>query len=242
MRTDEQSSVPADGSRTPREHLETPIAGFGAEDSRYTPFNPAYLLELQHRERVLLDELKRVGVTTLKETRILDVGCGFGTGLLMWVLMGANPAKLYGLDLSRDRLEIARCLHPSFELKEGNATALPWPSNSFDLVSQFTTFSSIVDPIARKRAAAEVARVLRDDGHIVWYDFWINPLNKNVRPIRPPQVRALFPGFHGRFRRVTLAPPVARRVADRSWFLAAVLRELPFLQTHYLAVLSRHSN
>src|ERR1700737_9183 len=145
--------------------------GVSAISSRYTRFNPAYLLEVHQRERTLLQELKRVGVTTLEDMRILDIGCGSGTGLLTWALIGAHPAHLHGIDLNAGRIDEARRLYPTFDLKVGNATALPWPSNYFHLVSQFTTFSSILDPEVRREASREVARVLRSDGHFLWYDF-----------------------------------------------------------------------
>jgi ubiquinone/menaquinone biosynthesis C-methylase UbiE len=121
----------------------------------------------------------------------------------------------------------------------GNAADLPWPDASFDIVSQFTTFTSILAASDRERAAEEVHRVLRPDGTLVWYDFWVNPTNKNTRPISAAGVRRLFPGFVGTIRRLTLAPPIARRIAPRSLLLASLLQELSPFQTHLLGVLKK---
>src|SRR3989442_228222 len=91
-----------------------------AISSRYTRFHPAHLLEVHQREVRLLRELKRVGVNSLEDMRILDIGCGSGTGLLAWALIGARPANIYGLDLDAARIDQARSINPAFELKPGN--------------------------------------------------------------------------------------------------------------------------
>ena len=85
--------------------------------------------------------------------------------------------------------------------------------------------------------AAEMRRVLRPGGLIVWYDFWTNPTNPQVRGIRPDEVRRLFPGCRCQFRRVTLAPPLARRLVRLSWTSALLLEKLRLLNTHDLAII-----
>jgi hypothetical protein len=72
---------------------------------------------------------------------------------------------------------------------------------------------------------------------ILWYDFWLNPTNKQTRGIRPPEIRRLFPGCGFEFHRITLAPPLARRIVPISWLLAALLEKLKLLNTHYLVAI-----
>jgi SAM-dependent methyltransferase len=158
------------------------------------------------------------------------------------MLMGALPEDLHGIDLLPDRVAAARRLNPAIDVVQGTAMALPWPDASFDLVSQFTTFTSILEPRARAAAASEIMRVLRPSGHILWYDFWLNPTNPHTRGIPPTEIKSLFPGFSGRFRRLTLAPPLARFVAPRSHLVAGLLQEVRPLQSHYLALLSAARN
>jgi hypothetical protein len=82
--------------------------------------------------------------------------------------------------------------------------------------------------------------VLRPDGAILWYDLRVdNPRNPNVRGVRGAEIRALFPDFRLRLRRVTLAPPHARRLVPRSWLLAGLLERFVVLNTHYLGLLRR---
>lgn len=46
----------------------------------YSFFNSASLFMVQRREVELLKSLKRLGITSLADTKILDVGCGTGGG------------------------------------------------------------------------------------------------------------------------------------------------------------------
>ena len=76
---------------------------------------------------------------------------------------------------------------------------------------------------------------LKPGGGVLWYDFtYNNPNNPDVRGMPVRRVHELFP--HGRFivRRVTLAPPISRRVCRIHPALYAVLNALPILRTHVL--------
>jgi hypothetical protein len=53
------------------------------------------------------------------------------------------------------------------------------------------------------------------------------------------ELRRLFPGFEARLRRVTLAPPLARRIVPRARTLAAALAAARMLDTHYLGTLRK---
>jgi hypothetical protein len=72
----------------------------------------------------------------------------------------------------------------------------------------------------------------------VSYDFRINPLNPDTRGLGRRELRALFPGHGIEARTVTLAPPIARLVAPRSYGLAAALQALMPLRTHLLAFIT----
>jgi ubiquinone/menaquinone biosynthesis C-methylase UbiE len=70
--------------------------------------------------------------------------------LLEFLQWGADPAALYGIDLSAEHIEYARRCIPQADLRVGGASELPWPDKSFDLLSQFTVFTSILDPVKRR--------------------------------------------------------------------------------------------
>jgi SAM-dependent methyltransferase len=146
---------------------------------------------------------------------------------------------LFGIDLLSERLEKAYHLSPNLHFVCASADNLPCPNEFFDLVMQFTVFTSILDNDMRKRVAEEMLRVLKPKGLIIWYDFWINPINPDVRPIKHHEIAHLFPDCRLDSQRVTLAPPIARRLARLSWLACHLLGKIPWLQTHYLVAITK---
>lgn len=208
-------------------------------DDRYSLTDPANLYLFQRRERQLLALLRRHGLTPLRGRRILDIGCGTGEVLNDFVQYGAEPALLAGIDLLEERIEAARRRNPGIAFSVGNAEALPYPDGSFDLALQFTLLSSVLDPEARRRIAQEALRVLRPGGAVLWYDFVWNPTNPDVRGLGRREVAALYPGCRIHAQRVTLAPPISRRLARLSWTCCRLLETLPFLRTHELMLIRK---
>jgi SAM-dependent methyltransferase len=188
---------------------------------QYRAERPENLLALHNLERVLLTELAARLHIRLRNAQVLDVGCGGGGWLTRLASHGLPPASAHGVDLRPDAIERAKSYLPSADVRVGNAAALPFPDESMDLVAQFTMLSSVEDP-----------------GVIVSYDFWIHPRNPNTRGITKRELVALFDGHHIDARSVTLAPPIARRVAPRSYHLALALQAVPPLRTHRLAFIS----
>ena len=74
-----------------------------------------------------------------------------------------------------------------------------------------------------------------------WYDFWLNPTNPQTRGIRPAEIRRLFPNCRYEFHKITLAPPIARRVVPISWMLALFLESLKIFNSHYLVAIRPQS-
>lgn len=206
---------------------------------RYSLFQPGSLFRIQHFERDVLAALASHRRTELSRYRVLDVGCGDGGFLRRLVSWGAEPVNLSGVDLLAERVATARRIAPCLDVRQADASALPFPDASFDLVFQLTVFSSILDPAMRRQVADEMARVLKPGGLVVSYDFRVARDRQNTRPLRAAELRVLFPGFTLDTRRVTLIPPLARALAGRSWLLCELLEAVPVLRTHELVVLSK---
>lgn len=184
--------------------------------------------------------LERRGLLPLEGRKIADIGCGTGNWLLEFVQWGANPEDLFGIDLNSSRIEHARQRLPRAVLETGDASVLPLADNSVDLACQFTAFSSVLDNRMKRAMAAEMVRVLRRDGAILWYDLRLgNPANSAVKAIGLDELHGLFPRCRFDVERVTLAPPLARAVVPRSWILASILQRIPALCSHYLVLIGK---
>ena len=203
----------------------------------YSWLNPANLFTLQGRQRAVLCALKRHGFLDLSQRRILEMGCGSGGVLGEYLAFGAATCNLFGVDLLPDRLSQAHHWHSGLNLANADGQSLPFPSHTFDLVLQYTALSSILNPDLRRRICAEMLRTLKPDGLILSYDFWLNPTNPQTHGIRPAEIMRLFPNCKYEFHRITLAPPITRKLAAVSWGLCQFLESLKVFNTHYLAAI-----
>jgi SAM-dependent methyltransferase len=177
--------------------------------------------------------------TSLQGLHILEMGCGSGGVLLEYLTYAADPNTLFGLDLLPCRLQQAHQRLPHLPLSCADGQRLPFPQHSFDLELQYTAFSSLLDHRLKRNIAAEMLRTLKPHGVILWYDFWLNPTNPQTRGIRPKEIRECFPNCRVEFQRITLAPPIARRLVSLSWGLCLLLESLKVFNTHYLAAIRR---
>lgn len=202
------------------------------------PANPGNLRvqeELQRRlTRVLAERFPR----PLSACRALDVGCGWG-GILGWLhAAGVPAARLFGVDLLPASIAVARERFPDFTLRVGNGERLEFDDGSFDLVVLSTVFSSIFDRGMAANLAREIDRVLAPGGAVVWYDIrYPNPSNPQVRRMTKARIGSLFPGYTLELERLTLLPPLARRLGRLTTFAYPVLASIPLLCTHHFGLL-----
>lgn len=204
---------------------------------RYALSKPDVRLRVAERRRATQALLAAHGMAPLRGLDVIEVGCGSGGNLQELLDAGADPRRLVGSELLAHRLEQARLeLPPAVRLLAGDASTLPLADASFDIVLQFTVFSSILDDALQRRLAGAMWRWLRPGGGVLWYDFTLNnPRNPDVRGVPLARVRELFP--HGRLdaRRVTLAPPLARQACRLHLAFYTLLNAVPLLRTHVLA-------
>jgi SAM-dependent methyltransferase len=205
---------------------------------RDDPTNPSALYIRGSRARAVVRALADAGVFPRRGDPCLEIGCaslGWLADLLSWRL---RESDLHGLELDPDRVAIAKESFPSADIRVGDATRLPWPADRFALVIASTLFSSILDQQMQRAVAAEIVRVLRPGGALLWYDLRVdNPSNRNVRGFSRGQVRALFTGLtEAVLRRTTLIPPLIRLLAGRARLAAELLEAVPLLRTHYVGV------
>lgn len=136
-------------------------------------------------ERFLQRELERVGVHAQSlciplarriggAERILDVGCGTGGTTVALAGPELHPGSVVGLDASQQALDAARVRARAHGLDPGRVrfvharagAALPFPSDSFDLVTCVSVLEFVSTPHGRAGLVAEMLRVLRPGGYL----------------------------------------------------------------------------
>ena len=136
------------------------------------------------------------------DTQVLEVACNMGTTAVG--LAQRFGCHITGVDLDENALEKARQniraagLEHLVQVQHANATELPFPDNSFDVVINEAMLTML--PLANKEmAVAEYFRVLKPGGVLIFK--W------NEDKIKVPQILALTPhqplfghptGRHGR--------------------------------------------
>ena len=125
----------------------------------------------------LIGDLSLIG-----HERVLDVGCG--RGLLM---IGAAKRLLGGravgldlwsqTDLSENAREAtlanarAEGVETQVEVQDGDMRQMPFENASFDVVISSLAIHNISDPEGRRKALAEIVRVLKPGGKLALQDF-----------------------------------------------------------------------
>lgn len=103
------------------------------------------------------------------DERILEIG--FGTGKLAELLLESNSRiRVAGIDPTETMVNVTRSRHgvriagTRTEFRQGDASALPWPSESFDAVVAIHSFQFWSDP---EESLREISRILTISGRIL---------------------------------------------------------------------------
>lgn len=200
--------------------------------------NPGFARIVQDRDRTLAG-LIAASTADRTDARVLDVGCGPGRLAAVLRVTGIG-VSFTGLDLLPEMLEEARRVEPSATWIQGSADRLPFVEGSFDIVVASTLFSSLPRGSLASVVAAEIGRVLTEDGSVVWYDLrYPSPANRLVRPFGRRQLGRLFRGWRAELRSITLLPPVARRLGPATDVAYPLLERFPPLRSHLIGRLTR---
>ena len=105
----------------------------------------------------------------LRGRDVLEVSCGHGGGA-SWIARTMPPRSYTGLDLNPTGIRFCQQRHvvPGLQFVRGDAQNLPFPDASFDAVLNVEASHCYPD---FPRFLAEVARVLRPGGHMLYADF-----------------------------------------------------------------------
>lgn len=155
------------------------------------------------------------------EDRLLDIACGAGLAL---ELAAARGAACAGLDASVRLVAVACDRNPHADVQVGDMHALPWPDQSFDVVTSFRGIWGTTPD-----AVSEAYRVLRPGGRIgitVWGHLKQSPGAWALTPF----AMASTPKVQNQAAMVSLGRPgVAEELLARCGFVGAERHEIPFV-------------
>ena len=228
---------------------ERVVARYGRRDAHrrgllYDPLLPSVYMARQERERALIRWINSCGISPVDKKIVIEIGCGAGSNLLTLMQLGFSPQNLTANELLPERASEARLRLPAcIPILQGDASECDLPNASFDVVVQSTVFSSLLDDGFQRKVASRMWDLARPGGGILWYDFvYNNPRNPDVRGVPPGRIRELFPQAEITAWRVTLAPPISRRVTGLSPTLYSLINILPFMRTHLLCWIRKSPN
>jgi SAM-dependent methyltransferase/GT2 family glycosyltransferase len=241
-RAAEAQAAAGDGGRDAElQRIRNTYQRYDSEDRArlWDPRNRGYARMIADRELRLVG-LLREGLPPTGGA-VLDLGCGTGE-LAESARAGGIGVTWTGVDLREEMVRQAAAAYPWATFVEASADALPFADGSFDVVIASTLFSSLPSPALEHAAAAEVTRILRPGGWMVWYDLrYDNPRNPAVHGLSEERLRRLFPGWDAELTPMTLLPPLARRLGPATSLLYPLLDALPPLRSHLVGRLRRPS-
>jgi len=173
----------------------------------------------------------------IEDIKLLEIGAGEGLNLNGFMSLGIPKENITINELLEDRVVVLKQNYPDIKAYSGNALDIP-SSEQFDVVFQSTVFTSILDKALKQHIANKMLELVKPNGIILWYDFvYDNPNNKDVKGVSKQEIRQLFAKASKiTIKKVTLAPPIGRRVGN----LYGILNGLfPFLRSHVVAVIEK---
>ena len=118
-----------------------------------------------------------------------------------------------------------------------DAGKLIFSDSTFDMITVFTLFSSVLEKENRLKIAREILRTLKPNGFILYYDIrYDNPFNENVIGIRLKDLDELFPNVNKIVKLITLLPPLSRKLGGSATYLYDTLSKISILRTNYLTL------
>ncbi|MEZ4521976.1 MAG: class I SAM-dependent methyltransferase [Thermomicrobiales bacterium] len=117
--------------------------------------------------------------------RLLDIGCGSGVAA---AIAADRGAEVHGLDAVPEFVAYGRKRVPQAQFVQGEMEALPYPDDTFDVVTGFNSFQYAADPV---HALVEARRVTRTGGSIM-ITTWGRPAHVDMAAIMRA-VAALLP-------------------------------------------------
>ena len=155
------------------------------------------------------------------DDELLELGCG-SAGFLAG--QADRVRRVAGIDLSEIQVDLARrrlaerIAHGTAQIVEGDAAALPWPDETFTVVTCMSVFEAFPDP---EQVLGEVFRVLRPAGRAV--------LNIGERVAESTQTHKAWGGIP------VWAEDDVRRMVEKAGFAQVTIQYVPWAEPSLLS-------
>lgn len=130
-----------------------------------------------------------------KDSKILDVGCGYGR--VLNELYANGFTDLTGVDTAENMIKRGKREFPYLNLIANPDGKIPFDDNSFDSVVLFGILTCIPEDELQQEFLKEVKRVLKPQGIIYINDFLLNKGFKNWREYKKAEKET---GIYGVFK------------------------------------------
>jgi SAM-dependent methyltransferase len=197
-RVDEHSPMSADRSLPKLGFSERLCLALAAVSGRFLHFDEAEDINEEYGEWYFdyeVEKASRFGQQFIHRPdyagrSVLEIGCGYG-GMLAYVAdKGAKTAA--GIDVDPERVNLGRRrLGDRAELRVADASALPYPDSSFDIIICDSMLEHVHDLHA---TLSEVHRTLRPGGtfYAIWGNSWLSPNGPHHLKILPLPWRTFY--------------------------------------------------
>jgi ubiquinone/menaquinone biosynthesis C-methylase UbiE len=206
--------------------------------------NPEVLFQSLARDAAMVRALGWIKPDP-QSTRVLDVGCGDGDSVWIFLRLGFEPANLFGVDIQEDRILQAKATNPLVKFECADATRLSFSDDTFDISMESMMFLQLTEDDIARRIASEMIRVTKPGGILLVSDWrYSKPGSDEFKGVSPRRIADLYQiGKRTevcRTFRGPLVPPVGRFLSK---YLAsayfAIHSLFPFLAGHVITVLRK---
>lgn len=113
------------------------------------------------------------------DSRILDVGCGYGRTLDELYQLGYQ--NLIGIDFSAGMIQRGHSQFPHLDLRVKRSADIDLPDHSMDAVILFAVLTCIWENEEQRALVQEIRRVLKPSGILYVNDFMLNSDERNTK-------------------------------------------------------------
>jgi SAM-dependent methyltransferase len=122
--------------------------------------------------------IERLGQYVSPDSRIVDVGCGYGR--VLGQLYAEGYRNLIGVDPAPQMIAAARDRYPAIDFQELTAPpALPLADASVEAVLLFTVLTCVPTDEGQRAIIQEISRILKTGGLLYISDLWLQTDERN---------------------------------------------------------------